>query len=62
MAKQKMVKPTVYRYSIVNRTTGERENIKDVICTYHHNGVLELQTIANDFLVYEESAISIEKY
>lgn len=62
MASKKTVKPTIHKYSIVNRENGHRENIKDVILTYYHNNVVELLTISADLLVYELSKVSIEKY
>lgn len=62
MASKKIVKPTIHKYSIVDRVTGKRENIKDVVLTYYHNNIIELLTISNDFLVFEADKILIEKY
>lgn len=62
MAREKPVKQTIHRYSIVDKLSGKRENIKDVILTYCHNGLIELITIGNDCLVYEKERITIEKY
>ena len=62
MATKKTVKPTIHKYSIVNKENGNRENIKDVLTTYYHNGVVELITISADILIYELAKIEIEKY
>lgn len=62
MASKKAVKPTIHKYSIVDRVTGNRENIKDVILTYYHNGIVELLTIGAETLIFETNAITIEKY
>lgn len=62
MASKKTVKPTIHRYSIVNKENGNRENIKDVILTYYHNNIVELLTISADILVYELNKVQIEKY
>lgn len=62
MATKRVVKPTLKRYSIVNRENGNRENIKDVVLTYYHNNVVELLTISADLLVYELNKVEIEKY
>lgn len=62
MITKKTVKPTIHKYSIVDRENGNRENIKDVVLTYYHNGIVELLTISADLLVYELSKVSIEKY
>ena len=62
MATKKTVKPTIHKYSIVDRETGNRENIKDVILSYYHEGVVELLTISADLLVYELNKVEIEKY
>ena len=61
-AQQKAVKPTIHKYSIVNRLTGQRENVKDIVCTFYHNGIVELETIGRDFLTYETDLIILEKY
>ena len=62
MATKKTVKPTIHKYSVVDRETGNRENIKDVILSYYHEGVVELLTISADLLVYELNKVEIEKY
>ena len=62
MSKRKTVKPTIHKYSIVDRENGNRENIKDVVLTYYHNGIVELLTISADLLVYELNKVEIEKY
>ena len=62
MANKKTVKPTIHKYSIVDRENGNRENIKDVVLTYYHNGIVELLTISADLLVYELNKVEIEKY
>lgn len=62
MRSKKAIKQTIHKYSIVDRATGRRENIKDVVLTYYHNNIVELLTISNDFLVYESDKILIEKY
>lgn len=59
---KKAVKPTIHKYSIVDRASGKRENIKDVVLTYYHNGLVELLTIGNDVLSFEKELITIEKY
>ena len=63
MAKaQKTVAPTIHRYSIVDIASGKRENIKDVVLTFYHDGIIELLTIGNDVLSFEKDLITIEKY
>lgn len=62
MASKKTVKPTIHKYSIVDRENGNRENIKDVVLTYYHEGIVELLTISADLLVYELNKVEIEKY
>ena len=62
MPKRKTVKPTIHKYSIVDRENGNRENIKDVVLTYYHEGIVELLTISADLLVYELNKVEIEKY
>ena len=62
MAAKKTVKPTIHKYSIVDRENGNRENIKDVVLTYYHDGIVELLTISADLLVYELNKVEIEKY
>ena len=59
---KKAINPTTHKYSIVDKASGNRENIKDVVLTYYHNGVVELLTIGADFLSYETDAVIIEKY
>ena len=62
MSNKKTVKPTIHKYSIVDRENGNRENIKDVVLTYYHEGIVELLTISADLLVYELNKVEIEKY
>ena len=62
MATKKTVKQTIHKYSIVDRENGNRENIKDVVLTYYHEGIVELLTISADLLVYELNKVEIEKY
>jgi hypothetical protein len=59
---KKTVVPTISKYSIVDRATGNRENIKDVRTTFFHNGIVELWIIDGSILTYELAAIEIEKY
>ena len=63
MAKtSKTVAPTIHKYSIVDKASGKRENIKDVVLTFYHEGIIELLTIGNDVLSFEKELITIEKY
>ena len=61
-AAKKAINPTTHKYSIVDKASGNRENIKDVVLTYYHNGIVELLTISADILKYETDLITIEKY